>query len=68
MGFRLIGGRLCALADALDGWTVACPGDPVGAENQCRLGGCSTECGPASSAARAVLGPSRRAMIFGLWA
>ena len=40
---------------------------PVGAENVCRLGRCSAQRGPASSAGRAGLGPSGRAMIFGLW-
>ena len=41
---------------------------PVGAENLCHLGRCSAERGPASSAGRAGLGPSGRAMIFGLQA
>jgi hypothetical protein len=41
---------------------------PVGAENLCHLGRCSEERSPVSSAGRASLGPSGRAMIFGLWA
>jgi hypothetical protein len=41
-------------------------GDPEGAENLCHLGRCSAERGPASGAGRAGLGPSGRAMIFGL--
>jgi transposase-like protein len=40
----------------------------VGAENLCHLGRCSAQRGPASSAGRAGLDPSGRAMIFGLWA
>ena len=40
----------------------------VGAENLCHLGRCSGERSPVSSAGRAGLGPSGRAMIFGLWA
>ena len=39
---------------------------PEGAVNLCHLGRCSAERGPASSAERAGLGPSGRAMIFGL--
>jgi hypothetical protein len=41
---------------------------PVGAGNLCHLGRCSAERSPVSGSGRVGLGPSGRAMIFGLWA